>query len=128
MNTIECLFCDYDNPERNTVIDQNQLVYARVDNFPVSLGHIEVVPRRHVESMFELTDEEILAVHGMLKVVKSSIDLEHHPDAYNLGLNDGRAAGRTIDHCHFHLIPRYAGDVENPRGGIRHIIPGKGNY
>ncbi len=119
----ECLFCEFDNPEINTVITQNAVVYTRLDNFPVSPGHVEVVPKRHVESMFDLSDEEMLAVHAMLKLAKAHID-----DAYNLGLNDGRAAGRTIDHCHFHLIPRYEGDVEDPRGGIRHIIPGKGNY
>jgi diadenosine tetraphosphate (Ap4A) HIT family hydrolase len=128
MANVECLFCDFDNSERNKIIVQDDLIYARLDNFPVSPGHVEVVPKRHVESMFELTDEEMVAIYHMLRKAKGIIDSDHHPDAYNLGLNDGRAAGRTIDHCHFHLIPRYEGDVENPRGGIRHIIPGKGSY
>jgi diadenosine tetraphosphate (Ap4A) HIT family hydrolase len=124
----ECLFCEYDNPEFNTVIVEEELVYARWDNFAISAGHAEVVPKRHVESYFELTDEELLAIFGLTKHIKEIIDANYHPDAYNIGVNDGVAAGRTIHHCHVHLIPRYTGDVANPRGGIRHIIPGKGSY
>lgn len=124
----ECIFCDKDNPEINTVIAENQLAYARWDNFPVNPGHAEVVPLRHVESYFDLTDAEVLAINALAKQTKSIIDEMHSPDAYNIGANDGEAAGRTIHHAHLHLIPRYEGDVENPRGGIRHVIPEKGDY
>ena len=128
MQKPECLFCDFPNPERNTIIVETELAYARWGNFPASEGHAEVVPKRHVESYFDLTDDELLAIYGLAKQVKEIVDAKYHPDAYNVGVNDGEAAGRTIHHCHIHLIPRYAGDVENPRGGIRHIIPGKGDY
>lgn len=128
MSSAECLFCGYDNPEEHTIVFSNHLSYVRLDNFPVSLGHIEVVPIRHVESLFNLTDEELLSVHKMLGVAREYVEERYHPDAYNIGVNEGRAAGRTIDHCHFHLIPRYEGDVEDPRGGIRHVIPGSGYY
>lgn len=128
MEKPECLFCDFGNSERNTVIAETELAYARWDNFPTSEGHAEIVPRRHVESYFDLTDDELLATYELLKQVKDIIDSQYHPDAYNIGVNDGEAAGRTIDHCHVHLIPRYVGDVKNPRGGIRNIIPGKGDY
>lgn len=124
----ECLFCDFTNKDKNTVIEETDLVYARWDNFPASVGHAEVVPKRHVESYFDLTDEEVLPVFGLSKRVKQIIDEKFSPNAYNIGVNDGEAAGRTVHHCHIHLIPRYIGDVENPRGGVRHIIPGKGSY
>ena len=110
------------------IILESDLAYARRDNYAVSSGHAEVVPKRHVESYFDLTDEELLAIYDLSKQVKDIIDSRFHPDGYNIGVNDGEAAGRTIHHCHVHLIPRYIGDVENPRGGVRHIIPGKGNY
>jgi diadenosine tetraphosphate (Ap4A) HIT family hydrolase len=124
----DCLFCDFGNPERNSIIVETELAYARWDDFPASKGHAGVVPKRHVESYFDLSDDELLAIYGLSKQVKEIADAKYYPDAYNIGVNDGEAAGRTIHHCHVHLIPRYVGDVENPRGGVRHIIPGKGNY
>jgi diadenosine tetraphosphate (Ap4A) HIT family hydrolase len=129
MKKQECLFCKFKDNLNHEHIVQDELVFAILDQNPVSPGHALVIPNRHVESLFDLTQDEILAVHNMLKKIKvTTIEPRFKPAAYNLGLNDGRAAGRTIDHCHFHLIPRYEGDVDNPRGGIRHIIPGKGNY
>jgi len=107
---------------------ENDLFYARWDNFPVSRGHAEIVPHRHVESFFELTEEECEAMFELLKSMKEVIQVRYRPDGFNIGINEGRAAGRTIDHLHIHLIPRYVGDVENPVGGIRNIIPGKGDY
>lgn len=124
----ECLFCDKDNTNKNTILTENELAYARWDNFPVSDGHVEVVSIRHVESYFDLTKDEVLAIHDLSKTAKEIIVAKFHPDAFNIGLNDGAEAGRTIHHVHQHLIPRYKGDVENPRGGVRHIIPGKGDY
>lgn len=127
-NSKECLFCDKDNTNKNTILAENELAYARWDNFPVSDGHVEVVPIRHVESYFDLTKDEALAIHELSKKARQIIITKFHPDAFNIGLNDGAEAGRTVHHVHQHLIPRYKGDVENPRGGVRHIIPGKGDY
>lgn len=123
-----CLFCDKNNSDKNTVIAENKFAYARWDNFPVSDGHVEVVPVRHVESYFDLTKDEVIAIHELSKEVRQLIRAKFHPDAFNIGLNDEVEAGRTVNHVHQHLIPRYKGDVENPRGGVRHIIPGKGDY
>jgi diadenosine tetraphosphate (Ap4A) HIT family hydrolase len=86
------------------------------------------VPTRHVESFFDLNDQEVLAIYALAKVAREIITAKYHPDAFNLGVNDGEAAGRTVHHMHLHLIPRYEGDVPNPRGGIRHVIPGKADY
>lgn len=123
-----CLFCDRDNKKEHSIIGENELAYARWDNIPVTRGHAEVIPKRHIESFFELTNDEVLAIHHLAQDIKNIIAAKYHPDAFNLGVNDGEAAGRTIHHLHVHLIPRYKGDVENPRGGVRHIIPEKGNY
>lgn len=128
MKNSDCLFCDFENPDRNTLVAQNDLAYARWDNIPVSDGHAEVIPKRHVESFFDLDDDEIAAMYELAKATREVIATKYKPDAFTIGINDGEAAGRTIHHVHLHLIPRYAGDVENPRGGIRHIIPGKGDY
>ena len=128
MSNKVCLFCDRDNKERHDIIAENDQAYARWDNYPVSDGHAEVIPKRHVASYFDLTDEEVLALYRLAKQVRQTIIARYHPDAFTLGINDGEAAGRTIHHMHLHVIPRYSGDVENPRGGVRHIIPGKGNY
>ena len=126
--TNECIFCNPNNSKQNTLIAENELAFARWDNFPVSDGHAEVIPKRHVSSYFDLSDDEVSALFALSKEAKSIIDEKYHPDSYNLGINNGPEAGQTIPHCHIHLIPRYVGDVENPRGGVRHIIPGKGNY
>lgn len=123
-----CLFCDRNNSEKHTIIAENDLFYARWDNFPVSKGHSELVPKKHIESFFELDNDELIKLYDLIKKVKKIIKNKYHPDAFNIGINDGEEAGRTIHHLHVHLIPRYKGDVENPRGGVRHIIPGKGNY
>lgn len=128
MGKIDCLFCNYSDTESHKIIIENDLAYSRWDNFPVSEGHAEVVPKRHIESFFDLTDKELLAIYDLVKQVKEIVDTKFSPDAYNIGVNDGQAAGRTINHCHVHLIPRYMGDVDEPRGGVRHIIPGKGSY
>lgn len=123
-----CLFCDRNNPEEHTIIDENDLFYARWDNFPVSDGHAEIVPKRHIKSLFELTNNELIQLFDLLKKIKDIIQNEHNPDAFNIGVNEGEEAGRTVNHLHVHIIPRYKGDVENPRGGIRNVIPKKGSY
>lgn len=102
--------------------------YSRWDNFPVSNGHAEVIPKRHVESYFELSQQEVESLYELLLMTKKEIDERYSPNAYNVGVNVGLAAGQTVFHVHIHLIPRYVGDVTNSRGGVRNIIPGKGDY
>ncbi len=109
-------------------VASNALAFAIRDGFPVSPGHTLIVPRRLVASWFEATREEQVAMLELLDVVKAQLDAELQPDGYNIGINAGAAAGQTVMHLHMHLIPRFHGDVPDPRGGVRHVIPGKGNY
>jgi len=109
-------------------VASNALAFAIRDGFPVSPGHTLIVPRRLVASWFEATREEQVAMLELLDAVRAQLDAELHPDGYNIGINVGPAAGQTVMHLHMHLIPRFIGDVPDPRGGIRHVIPGKGNY
>ena len=108
----------------------NELSFAFFDRFPVSSGHVLVVTRRVVADWFSATDEEQCAVMELIGRVKSHLDetLDPRPDGYNVGFNCGEAAGQTVMHLHVHVIPRYAGDMADPRGGVRHVIPEKGNY
>lgn len=155
----DCLFCDiYD--KRQGIIYEDKFFYAQFDSFPISPGHAEVIPKRHVVGLFDLTPQEWASLFDALKktvdVIKSTNlqslyegklrnplnekaawycqqMLAHEgigrtPDGYNFGNNDGEAAGRTIHHLHLHIIPRYHGDMDDPRGGIRGIIPGMRNY
>jgi diadenosine tetraphosphate (Ap4A) HIT family hydrolase len=121
-----CLFCEID-PER--VIAENELVYAIRDGFPVTELHTLLIPKRHIATFFELDQAELSAFHSLLTAMKQSIEeLDEAVSGFNIGMNNGESAGQTIFHCHIHLIPRRTGDIENPRGGVRHVIPGKGNY
>lgn len=122
-----CLFCDYQT-KRSNYIYENELVYAIKDQFPVSPGHALVITKRHFASYFDATKEEILAIDEAMRAVKDLIEEIYHPDGYNIGVNQGADAGQTIMHLHVHLIPRYKGDVKNPRGGVRGAIPGKQHY
>lgn len=119
----DCIFCQPHNPSLNRTMCENELFYARYDNFPANEGHVEIVPKRHVESFFELDDREILSAYALMRKARKIIDEQHFPEAYTIGVNDGKAAGRTIDHLHIHLIPRHQGDVKDPRGGIRKAAP-----
>lgn len=123
-----CLFCDKDNKKEHKIILENDFCYARWDNFPVSKGHLEIVPKAHIDSFFDLTNEQLSQVYSLLIAVREIVQKQYNPDGYNVGINEGEAAGRTIHHLHIHLVPRYKGDVENPRGGVRNIISGKGSY
>ncbi|GGY59438.1 hypothetical protein GCM10007387_47380 [Pseudoduganella albidiflava] len=98
------------------------------DGFAISPGHTLVIPRRHIGSFFELEPDERAALFVLLDEQKRQLDKELHPDAYNIGVNDGAAAGQTVPHLHIHLIPRYRGDLTDPRGGVRWIIPDKADY
>ena len=122
-----CIFCDPSVKEKFMILE-NELFHSRWDEHPVSDGHALVVPNKHIISFFDLSDEKLIKMYDVILVTKKTVDEKYHPDAYNLGINEGMAAGRTVNHFHIHLIPRYKGDVENPRGGVRNIIPGKGDY
>ena len=114
--------------EPNKYILENELALGRFDDFPVNPGHFEVIPKRHVPTIFDTTNEEKLAMFDLIDKAKTMIDKKYNPDGYNIGINCGESAGQTVMHLHIHLIPRYKGDVENPRGGIRGIIPEKQSY
>jgi len=105
------------------------LAYAIRDGFPVTEGHTLVIPKRHVEDYFGLSEEEVLASNALLLKIRQDIQVsDKSVMGFNIGMNAGEVAGQTIFHCHTHLIPRRQGDVEAPRGGVRHLIPGKGSY
>ncbi len=122
-----CVFCDY-LVKKEKVIFDNKLAFTIYDGFPVNKGHMLIMPKRHVESFFELTSDEKLAMDELVTRTKAFLDENFKPDAYNLGINEGVYAGQSILHCHLHVIPRYIGDVSNPRGGVRGVIPAKQNY
>ena len=122
-----CPFCQI-APER--IVAQNEHAFAIRDAFPVSPGHTLIIPKRHIASFFETTPAEKIALLALVDVVgaRHAVPLHNAPDAYNIGINDGPAAGQTVPHLHIHLIPRYKGDVEDPRGGVRWVVPEKARY
>ena len=107
-----------------SVMAENDLAYVRTDNHSLSKGHVLVVPKRHVADFFEMTPQEQVAVVELLREAQRLIHAEYSPDGYNIGVNVGVAAGQSRMHVHVHLIPRYVGDVPNPRGGVRCVLPG----
>jgi diadenosine tetraphosphate (Ap4A) HIT family hydrolase len=98
------------------------------DGFPISPGHTLIIPRRHTGSFFDLSETERNSLLSLLEDAKRRLDKEFRPDGYNIGINDGSSAGQTVPHLHIHLIPRFHGDREDPRGGVRWIIPEKADY
>lgn len=122
---IDCPFCGI---QARRIVAENALAAAIRDAFPISPGHTLIVPKRHVGSWFESTAEERSAMLELLDAQKQELDSAHKPGSYNIGINDGPAAGQTIAHLHMHLIPRYSGDVPDPRGGVRWVIPAKADY
>ena len=121
-----CIFCKIRTEELQF---ENQLAYSSRDSYPVSELHSLIVPKRHVETYFELTNEEIHACNELILKIKEKI-LHEDPSVkgFNIGTNAGKVAGQSIMHCHIHLIPRREGDVENPQGGVRSVIPKKQHY
>ena len=120
-----CPFCHLDE----TIIHlQNEVAAAFPDAFPVTEGHMLVIPKRHVVSLFELPEEEQASLWKLVTMVRTKLQDELKPDGFNIGVNDGSAAGQTVMHAHVHVIPRRKGDVPDPRGGIRWIVPGKARY
>ena len=119
-----CIFCHLDR----AILAESDLSLAFFDGFPVSKGHALVVPRRHVVSIWEMTAEEYTDAFNLVRQVKVLLEEKYEPQGFNVGVNSGDVAGQSVWHAHIHVIPRYVGDVANPRGGVRNIIPGKGNY
>ena len=119
-----CLFCT----DAKGVSLKNELAYSCRDSNAVSPGHTVVVPKRHVAEFFDLSQDEVAACMELINEEKKLIDEEFNPDGYNIGINIGPAAGQSILHVHIHIIPRYEGDVENPQGGVRHVLPKKAHY
>jgi ATP adenylyltransferase len=127
--TKDCLFCDIQSIDQKRIIAENNLAYAIRDGFPVTDGHTLFIPKRHTAEYFGLVPAEVSAINLLMAEQKQLLqDADSTIDGFNIGMNCGESAGQTVFHCHVHLIPRRKGDVENPRGGVRHIIAGKGFY
>lgn len=116
----EATTCELCTPSE--VVSENALAYVRYDNNSLSSGHVLAVPKRHVANFFDMTAEEQSAVLALLNQAHKAIQSQHSPDGYNIGVNVGKAGGQSRMHVHVHLIPRYAGDVPDPRGGIRCVL------
>ena len=121
-----CLFC---NIKGSGLAAENSLAYASYDSYPVTDMHCLIIPKRHVKDYFELTNEEIIACNSLIKKIKYDIEFKDNSvKGFNIGTNAGKVSGQSILHCHIHLIPRREGDVENPQGGVRSVIPLKQYY
>ena len=123
--TQPCPFCTLVNRK---IYLENDLSIGILDGFPISNGHSLIIPKRHVGSIFDIQKDELLSLFNLLADVKNKLTEQFSPDGFNIGINDNEAAGQTISHVHIHLIPRYRGDQEDPRGGIRWIFPDKAKY
>lgn len=121
-----CCFC---LPQKNNIIFEDAFSYVYIDQFPVSPGHSLIIPKRHVESFFDANIQEVESIWNLLKVRKDLILMNDKTvSGFNIGINVGRAAGQSIFHLHVHLIPRRDGDIKNPKGGVRGVIPNKMQY
>ena len=121
-----CLFCDV---KKTGIVYENELAYAIYDSYPVSEHHSLIIPKRHIKDYFDLSNDELIACSDLIKVVKKEItNKDPSVKGFNLGTNIGIVSGQSILHCHFHLIPRREGDVDNPQGGVRSVIPNKQHY
>ena len=121
-----CLFC---NAKESGIAAENEFAYASYDSYPVSDFHCLIIPKRHVKDYFEMSDEELLACNDLIKKIKNEIlTKDKSVKAFNIGTNAGKISGQSIMHCHIHLIPRREGDVDNPQGGVRSVLPKKQHY
>tara|TARA_B100000674_G_scaffold94628_1_gene67180 strand:+ start:537 stop:938 length:402 start_codon:yes stop_codon:yes gene_type:complete len=121
-----CLFCKINSKE---LLFENKYAYSSYDSYPVSKFHTLIIPKRHVKDFFDLDNDEILACNELIKKIKKSIlKIDKNIKGFNIGTNAGVVAGQSIFHCHIHLIPRREGDVDNPQGGVRSVIPSKQHY
>jgi diadenosine tetraphosphate (Ap4A) HIT family hydrolase len=125
MDQSRCPFCHLEKPR---ITLENDFSAAFPDAFPVAEGHTLVVPKRHVASLFDLSEAEQAALWRLVALVRGKLASELQPDGFNVGVNDGPAAGQTVLHAHVHVIPRRAGDVADPRGGVRWVVPAKARY
>ncbi len=125
-HSTDCPFCAPD-PSRE-LITESATVYAMLDKYPVSPGHTLVIPKLHMSDYFDLPERAKAACWAVVDRVKMLLSQRFHPDGFNVGINVGQSAGQTVPHVHIHLIPRYHGDVQNPRGGVRGVIPDKADY
>lgn len=122
----DCIFCNLDE---SRIENENDLVLCVKDLYPVTIGHSLIIPKRHVQSFFDLTDEERASIFSVLQRQKTDVEQrDKFITGFNVGINDGIDAGQTIMHCHIHLIPRRTGDMKNPRRGVRGVIPEKQSY
>ena len=122
----KCVFCQKLGNKKPVL--ENGLIAVYYDEYPVNKGHMLFITKRHCETFFDMTKEEKESMFNLVDEAKIMLDKEYQPDGYNIGFNCGKTAGQTIMHTHLHLIPRYDGDVKNPKGGIRGVIPSKQNY
>ena len=124
-----CLFCDIQMQHRGRIVAENNLAYVTRDGYPVTSGHTLIIPKRHTLDFFGLEQAELNAIQSLIQQQKLDLDRTDKTIAgYNIGMNCGEVAGQSVFHCHIHLIPRRRGEVENPRGGVRHVISEKGHY
>ena len=122
---VTCFFCQVDT-SRIVHSDSRAIVFR--DGYPISPGHTLIIPRRHVSSFFDCADDERASMLNLLDLARRELITEFAPDGFNIGINDGASAGQTVPHVHVHLIPRFQGDVPDPRGGVRHVIPERADY
>jgi len=122
------MLCPFCTLPHSRIVGQNEHANWIRDAFPISPGHSLVIPKRHVGSFFETTEPERTALLALLDAAKAAAQSEYRPDGFNIGINDGAAAGQTVPHLHIHLIPRFIGDVADPRGGVRWLVPEKADY
>jgi diadenosine tetraphosphate (Ap4A) HIT family hydrolase len=120
-----CLFC---NREPEKIIAETKHAFLTSDDFPVNKGHLLIIPKRHFATQFDATEEENNDFHHLLLHAKQHLDETYQPDGYNIGSNNAEAAGQSVHHLHIHIIPRYKGDVENPKGGVRWVIAKNASY
>ena len=121
-----CLFCD---SKKSGIAQENNLAYASYDSYPVSDNHCLIIPKRHVKDYFDMTNDELIACNDLIQMIKNEIlENDNTVKGFNIGTNAGKIAGQSIMHCHIHLIPRREGDVDNPQGGVRSVIPNKQHY
>ena len=121
-----CLFC---NVPSSDYVFENNLAFSTFDPYPVSKHHALIIPKRHIENYFDMSEEEVLSCNQLIKKMKNKIqELDSTVDGFNIGTNSGKLAGQSIMHCHIHLIPRRKNDVDNPQGGVRGVIPSKQHY
>ena len=121
-----CLFCD---SKKSGIAHENDLAYASYDSYPVSDHHCLIIPKRHIRDYFDMTNDELIACYDLMQIIKNEIlEKDNTVKGFNIGTNAGKIAGQSIMHCHIHLIPRREGDVYNPQGGVRSVIPNKQHY